>query len=73
MQQIPIILYGREYWDSVIKFKQLADEGVIDDEDLKLIDYAETPQQAWDIIAKFHGSVKTTLRCRSAQRTTYDQ
>ena len=55
MQQIPVILYGREYWDGVIDFQALADEGVIDDEDLKLIDYAETPQQAWDIIAKFHG------------------
>jgi uncharacterized protein (TIGR00730 family) len=55
MQQIPIILYSREYWDGVIDFKRLADEGVVDDEDLKLIDYAETPQQAWEIIAKFHG------------------
>lgn len=57
MQQIPIILYGREYWDSVITFKHLADEGVVDDDDLKLLDYAETPQQAWDIIAQFHGLV----------------
>jgi uncharacterized protein (TIGR00730 family) len=55
MQQIPVILYGRKYWDSIIDFKRLADEGVVDDEDLKLIEYAETPQQAWDIIAKFHG------------------
>jgi uncharacterized protein (TIGR00730 family) len=57
MQQIPVILYGRKYWDSVINFQFLTDEGVIDDEDLKLIDYAESPQQAWDIIAKFHGLV----------------
>jgi uncharacterized protein (TIGR00730 family) len=55
MQQIPVILYGREYWTSIIDFKRLADEGVVDDEDLKLIDYAETPQEAWDIIAKAHG------------------
>ncbi len=55
MQQIPVILYGRDYWHSIIDFQRLADEGVVDDEDLKLIDYAETPQQAWDIIAKFHG------------------
>jgi uncharacterized protein (TIGR00730 family) len=55
MQQIPVILYGRKYWDSVINFQTLADEGVIDDEDLKLVSYAETPQEAWDIIAKFHG------------------
>jgi len=55
MQQIPVILYGREYWEPIINFKHLADEGVVDDEDLKLIDYAETPQQAWEIIAKTHG------------------
>jgi uncharacterized protein (TIGR00730 family) len=55
MQQIPVILYGREYWDSIINFQRLADEGVIDDEDLKLIDYAETPHEAWDIITSFHG------------------
>jgi hypothetical protein len=55
MQQIPIILYSREYWNSVINFQYVADEGVVDDEDLKLIDYAETPQEAWQIIAKFHG------------------
>jgi uncharacterized protein (TIGR00730 family) len=55
MQQIPVILYGRKYWDSIINFQNLADEGVIDDEDLKLINYAETPREAWNIIAKFHG------------------
>ena len=55
MQQIPVILYGRKYWDSIINFRQLTDEGVVADEDLKLIDYAETPQEAWDIIAAFHG------------------
>ena len=55
MQQIPVILYGREYWNSIIDFQRLADEGVIDDEDLKLIDYAESPQEAWEIIAKTHG------------------
>jgi uncharacterized protein (TIGR00730 family) len=55
MQQIPVILYSRKYWDSIINFQQLADEGVVDDEDLKLINYAETPREAWTIIANFHG------------------
>lgn len=55
MQSIPIILYGREYWESVINFPQLADEGVIADEHLDLISYAETPEEAWKIIATFHG------------------
>jgi uncharacterized protein (TIGR00730 family) len=54
MQEIPIILYGRKYWDSIINFRQLADEGVVADEDLGLMSYAESPQEAWEIIAKFH-------------------
>jgi uncharacterized protein (TIGR00730 family) len=55
MQHIPIILYGRAYWDSIINFSRLADEGVVQDDDLELIQYAETAQEAWDIIAAFHG------------------
>ncbi len=55
MQAIPIILYGRDYWESIIDFSQMADEGVIDDEDLKLISWAESPEEAWKFIADFHG------------------
>ncbi len=54
MQEIPIVLYCREYWDQVINFQFLADEGVIADEHLALVDYAETPQDAWDVVARFH-------------------
>jgi len=54
MQEIPIVLFGREYWDRVIDFQFLADEGAIQDEHLKLISYAETAQEAWEIIDRFH-------------------
>jgi uncharacterized protein (TIGR00730 family) len=54
MQAIPTILYGREYWDRVINFQTLADEGVIADEHLDLFTYAETPEEAWTIIATYH-------------------
>jgi hypothetical protein len=54
MQAIPIVLYGRDYWRRVIDFQFLADEGVIADEHLDLIDYADTPQEAWDKIRAFH-------------------
>ena len=48
MQDIPIIMFGREYWEQVINFQFLADEGTIDDHDLDLFRYAETPQEAWE-------------------------
>ncbi|HEY4308475.1 MAG TPA: TIGR00730 family Rossman fold protein [Pirellulales bacterium] len=50
MQAIPIILYGREYWQRVIDFQFLADEGVIADEHLSLLNYAETPQEIMDLL-----------------------
>ena len=32
----------------------LADEGVIADEHLDLVSFADNPQQAWEIISSFH-------------------
>jgi len=55
MQEIPIILYGEEYWMQAINFQMLADEGVIADEHLDLLQFADTPQEAWNIISEFHG------------------
>ncbi|ADB15734.1 conserved hypothetical protein [Pirellula staleyi DSM 6068] len=54
MQEIPVILYGRDYWSNVIDFQYLADEGVIADEHLNLIQFAESPNEAWDIITRFN-------------------
>jgi uncharacterized protein (TIGR00730 family) len=56
MPRIPIILYGTEYWQSAINLQFLADEGVIGDEHLELVDYADQPQQAWELIVRFHGA-----------------
>ncbi len=54
MQEIPIIMYGSDYWNRVIDFQALADEGVIADHHLELVHYADSPQEAWETIAKFH-------------------
>ncbi len=54
MQQIPIILFDKSYWENVVNFSFLADEGVIRDEHLDLIHYAETPEHAWNIVLEFH-------------------
>jgi len=54
MQEIPIIIFGREYWQQAIDFQYMADEGTIDDEDLDLFRYAETAEEAWEIIRQFH-------------------
>lgn len=55
MQEIPIILYNREYWDGIINFQFLADEGVIQDSHLELFQYTETPEETWQVIKDYHG------------------
>lgn len=54
MQDIPIILYSKEYWDGIIDFQFLADQGVIQDKHLDLFQYTESPEETWQIIKDFH-------------------
>ncbi len=48
--KIPIILFGREYWNKIINFEYLADHGLIADEHLNLFKYADSASEAWEII-----------------------
>src|SRR5262245_52647339 len=54
MQPIPVIMYCRDYWDRVINLQYLADEGTIRDEHLSLLQYVETPEQAWGVIRDYY-------------------
>ena len=47
---IPIILVGKEFWNSIFNIKRVAQYGVISKDDkFHLVD---TPDEAWNIIAK---------------------
>ena len=50
VRPIPVILFGKDYWNSLINFDVLVEEGVITPCDRNLIQYAETAEQAWDLI-----------------------
>lgn len=43
---IPVLLYGRSYWEEVINFNALVKHGMISAEDLGLFHYVETPTEA---------------------------
>lgn len=51
---VPILLYGREYWERLINFDVLVEEGTISVDDLKLFQYVDDPQAAWEAIAGFY-------------------
>ncbi len=46
MKPIPFLLFGRDYWETIINWRALADAGVISDHDLSLFRFVETAEQA---------------------------
>lgn len=51
---VPIILYGSEFWHSLINFNMLADLGTISEQDLDLLRFVDSPQEAWGAIYEFY-------------------
>lgn len=54
MKPVPILLFGKEFWNKVVNFEALADEGVINHDDLKLFRWCETADEAWSHIVDFY-------------------
>jgi len=48
--RVTIVLYGSNYWKRGINFDYFLEAGTISEEDLKLIRFADTPQEAFAII-----------------------
>jgi uncharacterized protein (TIGR00730 family) len=53
-KQVPIVLFGSDYWKRLINFDVLIEEGVISPADLGLFHYADDAQAAWDVIRNFY-------------------
>ena len=52
-KNIPIILFGRSYWEKVINFQFLSDMGLIGENDLSIFHYADKANEAWNLIKNF--------------------
>jgi uncharacterized protein (TIGR00730 family) len=55
MARIPVILFGKEFWNRVLNLAVLAEEGTIAPDDLALIQFADTAEEGWEIIRAFYG------------------
>lgn len=53
-KRMPVLLYGKEFWNRVINFQLLVDEGVISPGDLDLLTFVESAQEGWDRIQRFY-------------------
>jgi uncharacterized protein (TIGR00730 family) len=49
-KKITVVIYGSSYWKSVINLDVLAEKGAIAKSDLDLFHFADTPEQAFEIL-----------------------
>jgi hypothetical protein len=54
-ENVMVVLVGRDFWERLINWQWLVENGLIGQDDLRLFHYAETAQEAWDLIARHNG------------------
>ena len=54
MKPIPILLFGKAFWNRIINFEAMAEEGVISSADLQLFHWVETAEEAWAKVVEFY-------------------
>jgi uncharacterized protein (TIGR00730 family) len=54
VEPMPIVLVGHDFWNTMIRFDLLIESGLIDQEDLNIVNIVETADQAWSIIRNWY-------------------
>ncbi|MBT5483904.1 MAG: TIGR00730 family Rossman fold protein [Gammaproteobacteria bacterium] len=50
IKHLPVLLFGKDYWQKLINFDLLVEEGMINREDLSIFQFVDDVERAWDII-----------------------
>ena len=50
IQPLPVLLFGRDYWEKLIDFDFLVEEGMISSKDLGIFQFVDDIERAWEII-----------------------
>ena len=51
-KKITVVVYGSEYWKKIFNLDALVDTGAISPKDLDLFQFADTPEQAFELLRK---------------------
>jgi uncharacterized protein (TIGR00730 family) len=54
-ENVMVVLVARDFWERLINWQWLVENGLIAQKDLQLFCYAETAQEAWDLISRHNG------------------
>ena len=51
-KKITVVIYGSDYWKKVFNLEALVDTGTISPKDIELFQFADTPEQAFEMLRK---------------------
>jgi predicted Rossmann-fold nucleotide-binding protein len=51
-KKITVVIYGSEYWKKVFNLEALVNTGAISPKDIELFEFADTPEQAFELLRK---------------------
>jgi hypothetical protein len=66
-KKITVLIYGSDYWKKVFNLDTLVDTGAISPKDLELFQFADTPEEAFDLLR--HGLTENYLAAELAAAT----
>ena len=66
IRPMPVMLFGRAFWERVIDFQAMVEEGVISESDLELFSFVERAEDAWARISA-HYAERASLERQTAR------
>jgi len=54
MEKIPLLMFGKNFWDKAINFEALAEAGTISPNDTDLITIVDSAKEGWNVVRKFY-------------------
>lgn len=66
VRPLPVLLFGREFWNRVVNFDALVEEGVIAPHDLDIFHWCEDADEAWNFVQRFYEEHPAPPREQSA-------
>ncbi|WP_106640792.1 LOG family protein [Allosphingosinicella vermicomposti] len=63
VKPMPIVFFGAEFWNRVVNFEALVEEGVVSPRDLDLIKMVETADEAWDYVCDYYAGTGNGPEC----------
>jgi uncharacterized protein (TIGR00730 family) len=61
IEPIPVLLFGKAFWQKLISFEVLVEEGTISPEDTNLFQYVETAEEAWTLLSRLDPGLQGIL------------